>query len=320
MTATGSTKIMYIPAQSVNPTVTPAQLDRSDELRALDDTVTQTVSEYDTVLEIAARLTPDVTGSFMCDIFGLPTSTSGNGVILDGDGIGVPTGVTRHVWTVPVAQLATIMGVVGYKDQGLFLSYRGGACNKLDLSVSDTDGTLIKGTYNVNWLGQIADPAYTPAVEALSVLPFKRQNITLTWLGGSAAADDFTVSLGNPVDQFASLGSGSKWPDQLLKGDGPITATGTMSKRQIGVTDYNALIAGTPFAWKMKWASDSIATGAYKHQFWLSGPQAQYISGDGPNPLTAARHIGGDFNWYASSDGTNPSVTVTLANLTASYA
>jgi hypothetical protein len=122
------------------------------------------------------------------------------------------------------------------------------------------------------------------------------------------------------MDAAHTLGSTSKFPDQLERGDGPgVIVTGSIPKRQIATADYDALLAATGFAVKIRWQSTVvIGATAYKYTLWFEALNAQYMDG-GPEALANKRRHGGSFNWKATYAGAAGSSKWTLVNATASY-
>jgi hypothetical protein len=92
---------------------------------------------------------------------------------------------------------------------------------------------------------RIADPALTPAYEALTIPPFMRAQCTIaTWLTSTAVTEDFNVGITNPVVALRTLGIASV-PRRHREGRRPIVVSGSIPKRHIDLDDYDALMAAT---------------------------------------------------------------------------
>jgi hypothetical protein len=82
-----------------------------------------------------------------------------------------------------------------------------------------------------------------------------------------------------------------------------VIVTGSIPKRVIDADDYDALLAATGFAVKIRWQSTvNIGATAYKYTLWLELLNAQYMDG-GPEALANKRRHGGSFNWKATYAG-----------------
>lgn len=321
---TASTKIIYHPIQSAKVALNPKHMDRDDELRNQDQPLSVLTQAYDPSWEYAARAYPDLLAFRLKAMLGSPTTTAGDGIITDPDAGTIPTGATRHVWTAPFGPSGvspqTTQQQFAYKDQTTFFKAKGCATSSLEIESPEEGGVGIKASGEAAYLERVADPALTPAYEALTVRPFTRSGLTLpTWLTGTGTHEDFSISVENPIEMVRSLGIPSKYPDVVEKGEGLITVTGSLAKRQLDPDDYNALRDATAFAAKAKWLSDSIITGAYKYTLWIEMASCQYVEGE-IDELSNKRRHGGNFNFKATFGGSTASCTVTLINNTASYA
>jgi hypothetical protein len=324
-TPTLSTKVIYEPVRSISVALNPKPMERDDEVRNVDEPLAVLAEMYDPTWELESRAYPDLLGFELATMLGNPTTTAGDGVITDPDAATIPAGATRHVFTAPYLPAGlnpkTAQRQLCYVDQGVFYKAKGCGTNSLSIDTPVSGGVSLKASGPALYLARIADPALTPAYEALTVAPFERAHCTLsTWLGSTGETDDVTVAMAQAMDAAHTLGSTSKFPDQLERGDGPgVIVTGSIPKRQIAAADYDALLAATGFAVKIRWQSTVvIGATAYKYTLWFEALNAQYMDG-GPEALANKRRHGGSFNWKATYAGAAGSSKWTLVNATASY-
>lgn len=325
-TPTLSTKILYRPAVSVNfePNATP--LERDDELRGTDEPLMVLSDTFAGNWSAEGRLYPDTAGFELKHILGAPTTTVGNGVITDPDGATIPTGGFKHVWTAPFGPSGdaplTTEEIVAAKDQAVFWRAKGVGCDSLAITNPGTGGTMYTASGPVTYYTRIADPSLTPTYEALTVRPFfQRDFVIATYLGATGVSSDYDVSIANPIEDVDDLSVG---PTQHRRGlakskePGPIVFSGTITKRVIDADDWDALMAATGFAVKVRWTSRSIIASAYPYKLFIEHDNAQYVGG-GPEPISNSRRIGASFEYKATYDGAGASTTVTLVNATTNY-
>jgi hypothetical protein len=320
-----STKTLFPPLLEfgVEPGASP--LERDDELRNVDEPIQVLPEGFAPTWSASSRMYPDVMGFLLKWILGPPVSTAGNGVITDPDGNVIPTGAHRHVFAAPYGPSGpspvTVSAEIAYVDQAQFFDLRGAACSALALTVPDSGGGRAQASGPACYHNEGTNPSLTPAFESLATPPFMRRHLAIvTWLSGTATTEDWDVAIANPVGVLRTLGIDSAWPDLVEKGDAPIVVSGNIRKRATDTQDFAALIAGTRFAIKARWQSDTnIPTTAYPYRMWLEGDGAQYIGG-GPQALANRRRIGAEYPWKLTYDGVGASSTWTLVNATASYA
>jgi hypothetical protein len=320
-----STKTLYPPLIEFQPELNPAHLNRDDELRNQGDEPLMALPErYAPEWSLTSRSYPDTIAYFLKLALGEPTSTAGNGIITDPDGTPVPTGATRHVWTAPFGPVGvnplTSQIQAAYVDQTTYFKLKGAGISTLGIETPESGGGRINASGMALFMDRISNPSLTPSYESLAIRPFTRGDLQIvTWLSGTATFEDFDVSIANPLDATASLGISSRFPDLLEKGDDPISFTGSVPKRVIDDTDYDALVNATGFTTKARWQSASIIASLYPYSMWIQHDNAQYLEG-GPNALANTRRIGARFTYKATSDGAGASTTVTVVNATSSYA
>lgn len=323
-TPTLSTKVIYEPVRELELVPGADHMMRDDEIRNVDEPLAVLPEKFDPTWSLESRAYPDMTGFELSAMLGLPVSTAGDGIITDPDAAIIPATATRHVWTAPYGTgllPKTAQRQCAYSDQSFYLKAKGCGTDALSIDSPDSGGVTLKAGGPALYLARVANPALTAAYEALTIAPFMRSHLQIvSWLTGTAESEDFTVAVANPMERVRTLGIASKWADQLEKGDGPIVFTGSIPKRVIDIDDYDALIAATGFAVKVRWQSTvNIAATGYKYTLWLECLNAQYIEG-GPEALANKRRLGGSFNWKATYNGTPGSTKITLVNATASYA
>lgn len=320
-----STKVIYEPLNEFDVDPKPSHLERDDELRNVDEPISVLSEAYDPEWSLEQRAYPDSLAFELKGIFGNPVTTPGDGIITDPDAVPIPATATRHVWTAPYgpsgASPLTTERIAAYKDESTFFKLKGCGTQQLALESPEKGGVKLKASGPALHLARISDPALTPAYESLSIAPFERGHCTIqTQLGGSAVTEDFNVEVENPMDTVRSLGIASKFPDVLEKGDGPIVVSGSIPKRHIDPDDFDALMAATGFALKVRWQSTvNIAATSYKYTLWLECLNAQYMTGK-PQALANKRRLGATFDWKATYAGVAGSTKWTLVNNTASYA
>jgi hypothetical protein len=317
--------VLYTPLITFTPTLAPNPLERDDELRNVDEPIA-----------VVPTTTPRV---------GLESRLPGRGRLLpEGDPRRadddrrqrrdhrpgrhvIPTGAFRHVWTAPFGPSGlhpqTAQFQAAYKDESVFFKLKGAA------ATDAVDRHARRGRRSAEELGPGAvHAAHSPtrrsprAYESLSVVPFERGDLQLvTWgVGGvTATTEDFDIVIDNPVEVVSSLGIQSKFPDVMEKGAGPILFHGSIPKREINATDYDALLNATGFAAKARWSSAVVIAAGYTYKQWVQFLNAQYVAG-GPNALMNQRRIGASFDFKSTYNGTPGSSSVTLVNGTSSYA
>lgn len=322
-TPTLSTKKLTAPFLEFEPQLNPSPMERDDENRNTDEPVPVLEEQHAPTWRGLCRMYPDVLGFWLKAMLGAPVTTAGDGIITDPDTVVIPATATRHVWTAPFgpagASPLTQQIQVSYKDQATFFKLKGAATEAFSITSPDTGGARIEASGPAAYMERQADPAVTPSYEALTIQPFKRAGLVLTWLAGGGTVEDFSLSIAQTIAMVRSLGIASKFPDVVEKDEGPIVVTGAIPKRQLDPDDYDALKAATGFAAKAKWESDTnIAATSYPYRFWAEFDNAQYVGGTMDALMNKRRH-GASFNFKGTRNSA-ASVKFTLVNATASYA
>jgi hypothetical protein len=314
-----STNVVYMPVQNVVVNPAPTFLDRSDELRAIDGGVAQAVDMFNPTGSIAVRAYADLI-PYLLNCAGFTgVATQGDGsTVKDPDGTAIPTTAYRWVFTKRTGLTAKSMQLIlAYFSEGVYLKGNGfGLTSYSQNSAGDITADMLGLV-----VSRIADPSLTASLLAPGLVNFRRGDITLTWLSGTATSDDFSFTIANELTQRHSFGltTPSYFPDKLEHGDARVRVTGTIPKSVIDVDDYDALINGTTFAATAKWSSPikvGGATGATatNYRMYLEMPACQYLAGT-PDPLHNVRRRGASFDWWASIDPTlGYDAKITLVN------
>lgn len=333
VTPTLSTKTLFVPAEEFSVDQGASFLDRSDEMRGLSERPPHIPETYSGKWGLKSRLYPDTLGMMLSCMFGNSatgetgaahyTYTAGNGIITDPDGTTIPTAASRHVWVAPLgpagANPKTFQAYAAYKDQGLFFRAKGAAVEQIGIETPESGGAMIDASGGAAYMDEVADPSLSPSYETMATRPFMRSGqLVLTWLTGTATFSDFGFEISQPVDYVRSLGTESKHPDVVEKGEGLVAVTGSAAKSQLDADDFRALRDATEFAAKVRWRSDTVIASGYEYAFWLEMSAAQYSDGS-IEPLSNKRRLGGTFG-FAASRNASASVTLTLVNNVASYA
>lgn len=328
-----STKTLYVPADEFTVDQGAAFLERDDELRGLSEPVPHIPETYGGKWNLKSRLYPDTLGMTLACMFGVSatgetgathyTATTGNGIITDPDGTTVPTGATKHVWVAPFGPSGvspkTFQAYAAYKDQGVYFRAKGAAVEQLSIDTPDTGGAQLEASGGAAYLDSVSDPSLTATPETLATRPFMRSGLLVaSWLTGTATFADFGLQISQPVDYVRSLGTESKHPDVVEKGEGLFVIGGSADKRQLDVDDFNALRDATEFSAKARWRSDTVIASSYRYAFWVELSAAQYTDGN-IAPLSNKRRLGASWN-FAARRNASASVTLTLINNVSSYA
>jgi hypothetical protein len=168
-------------------------------------------------------------------------------------------------------------------------------------------------------MDDIADPAITPSYEADTVVPFLASHVSFpTWLASTGVASDIGIAIANPVDPQHTIGSGSKYPDSMYKGDGLIVVTISVPRELINQVDFNAMQASTGFAVKVRMLSTLVIASGYPYKLYVEGSNAQYTDA-GPDALENRKRRGMQNAVVKLTRAGSASCTITLVNATASY-
>jgi hypothetical protein len=313
-----STNTVYLPIQSMRVEPNPAFLDRSDELRSVEGGIAQVVDVFNPQGSLAIRAYPDILPWLLNSAGFTGVATAGDGsAVKDPDTVPVPVGATRWVFNKRTGINAkSFQATLAYFSEGVYLRGQGFAPSRLSMAAD--------GSVTADLLGlvcsRITDPSLTASLLAVALPPFRRGDITLTWLTGSAASDDFSWEIANTLVQRHTFGlaTPSYFPDALEQGNDRVRITGTIPKTSLDADDYDALINATTFSARAKYLSPKvIGATSYKYAMWIEMPACQYLAGT-PDELTNARRRGASFNWWATVDqAAGYDVKITLVNAVA---
>ena len=239
-------------------------------------------------------------------------ATVGGEVINDN----VPTGASKWVFTKRSGIIArTAQIIANYADEAMQLHGNGYAVSQLALTA---DGALT-ATLEGLLLKQLAvDAASVPVYASSAIPPVRRGDLSLTWLTGSAVPGDFSLAIANPLSPVRTLSitPPSNYPDSMEFGDSQVELTGSIPKRILSATDYDALMAATTFAAKARWKTSKVI-GASTFAWYtvvVEMPACQYTGGDA-DPVANKRRFGASFNFAAAYDEvTGQDVKITLVN------
>ena len=307
-----STDVIYPPVQTLEFQPNPTMMDRSDELRGTEGGPAMLPDTFAPAGPLAMRAyaNPLV---YLLSVSGMKaTYTAGDGVITDPDGGTIPVGADRWVFAKRGGLTAkTMQMLLCYVGAGLFVKGQGVGCQSLTMTA---EGAVTADLVGLVW-DSVADPNLTPSVQTAAIPPFRRGDLTLTWLGSTATTQTFSFNITNPLVPLAdfTLATPSYFPNKMEHGDDKVRLTGSIPKNTIATADLDALLAGTEFSAKAKWLSPKvIGATAYKYTMWLEMPKCQYTGGSvGAMGNTRRKQSTFDF-WAAWDESTSKDFAVTI--------
>lgn len=315
-------KTIYFPCESFSHNQNWAQLYRDDELRTINEPVRFDQESAEPEWSMTIRMYPDSFAFMMKAHLGSPVTTAGDGIITDLGAVAVPAGAYRHRWTAPYATGTTpqtVMFRVADPESPMYYDVRGATVESCQVSSPDSGGITVTWSGKANYISRTADPALTAAYESLAIEPFLRSYATLSWLAGSAATDSLEWSVEKNVEHTRTYGGASKWPDLVEHGEGVVVPSGTITKRTINTTDWDALLAATRFTFLAGYVHLDFITGAYPYKVYFQAPStsAAYTTG-GPEEHSNRKRTPASFDFRVTRD-TAASCVIEVANSTASY-
>lgn len=320
---TASTKLLYAPWQNFKASYGAEFLRRDDEARNADEPVRQDADTFAPSWSGTKRMYPDSLGFDLRHLLGNPTTTAGNGVIVDPSGGVIPTGVTRHVWTAPYGPTGlnplTAMADIAYDDEGVYFAMRGMGMDELKITNQEKGGVQVATKGPATYLQRVANPTLTPVFETLATLPFRGGDLSLpTWLaGGSRVSSDFSVTIANPIKTQRTLNVRSYFPDTVEKDDDLISLMVEFDARSLDVQDIDAFVAQTPFTALMRWQSSvNVPTTSYPYQVWIAA--TLQLDSYELDELDNKRRHGAKVTARATRDS-SASSTITVCNASTSY-
>lgn len=316
-----SGNVKYIPSQTIRVNAVPAHLDRSDELRGIQGGVPQLIETYEPDGAVSMRAYPNIIPWFLQCAGFTATITQGDGsTVKDPNNVAIPTGAYRYVFNKRTGITAKTMQIqLGYLDEGEFLKGQGYAVSGATLNADGIFTADLMGLV----LARIADPSLTPVYDSQTVWPFRRGDLTLTWLASTGTTSDFSLAVANDLVRRRTLGltPSSLFSDKLELGDAQTRVTGTIPKSVFAAADWDALISATAFSATAQWKS-AILIGAttYPYSMWWQMPSCQYLAGT-PDDLAPVRRMGASFDFWAAYDETAAyDVKITIVNAVSSAA
>ena len=171
-------------------------------------------------------------GFWLALVMGSVTSTAGVGGagVKDPDNVNVPAGAYRHVFAFTDVEPPASMQTYSRSGDGYFAKGSGIACEELAFKFDK--GMMVADASCVDLvLKPVSDPSITPVVS--SEAPFRRGDLALTWLAGSAHTTDFDFAIKQDVEAINELMVASDYPSLLqFKKDAARFIGGTIKQRQ----------------------------------------------------------------------------------------
>ena len=270
-----------VPVMTLKLDPNPTPIVVSDEMRGYaGQAPDKGVAEYAPSATFKTRVYPGILGALLLGATGTDTPTAGDGVIHDPDGVDIPTGCTRHVFAWAAGVTPQTFQLNAAPPVGLFYKGSGLGIDSIEFSIDAGCWVADVATKQL-YTALIADPAITPAFE--TPMPFLAGMMTLsTWLAATAITKDFTFKVENTLLCERQFSVASLFPDST-KIDTPWQMlNGHIGKVAMDADDWNAFIAGTTFAAKIK----------LKHTQTIKRAPVNIVSNSAANPtiVTTAAH------------------------------
>ena len=270
---------------------------------------------------------PSHLGLLLAMMMGHWTSVAGDGTTetaADPDGVAVPVGGYLHTFdfkfdlSPQTAQMRANTGngehrfASGVALSELPFAWENGAmvCNPKGLSL------VMKG---VDVGGAEIPTEVTPVIDLAE--PYRRGDLTIVWLDGSAFTKEFTFALNAGIEALASPLAPSLYPTGMLFKEGELPfVSGEIDKATLNDADWAALATPTQFAAKIKVAHRSIiGSGTYQPAFWVVVPACE-LTQITRNAIKAERRREGKYAWQSRLDiSTGLLCTVVVVNETPNY-
>ena len=267
---------------------------------------------------------PSHLGWLLAMAFGSWTSTEGDGsLVLDPDDNPVPVGAYKHVFAFKYELEPQTSQVLLNTGDGRHRFVSGVAFNEVPFAwengamVCDPKG-LAMVMKDVDVGGTEIPTEVTPIIDTLA--PYRRGDLTLEWLTGSAFTREFDFAIKADVEDVWNTLVASLYPTACwYKEDYPMVS-GTIEKATLTDDDWAALAASTQFAARIKVAHRStIGEGAYQPALWVNIPGCQ-LTEISRNAIKAERRRAVKHTWQSRLDlATGSLVTATLVNTTPAY-
>lgn len=314
-----SSNLFYVPGTTIEVDPKPTMLERDDELRGgFFEYPNAGVAEYNPEGSLEGRLYPGLVGLLLSAACGGCVSSAGDGAaVLDPDGVAVPVGAYRHVFSWRSSEIPQTLQLLYAPPAGGFWKASGVGLDELALKASGGAQTYSAKLFALV-AATLADPGLTPSYEAAS--PWRAGEMELNWLSGSAVTEEFEWSVKNGLKIERAFTTNSRYPDAIVYEQNLPTVSGTIPKRSLDADDWEALVAGTQFAARMHYVHSQPAAGAYRHQLWVELPGCQYQGGKA-DAIKNERRNKASFDWAARYDEVSAGwATLTLVNSTPTYA
>lgn len=229
----------------------------------------------------------------------------------------VPVGASKWVFVKRQsinAQTAQIK--INYARQAMLLRGNGYGVSSLSLNAA---GEIAADLMGLVCERDAVDAVTVPAYPASSIPPFRRRELYVSDLAGGGRISDWSLAISNPLERIFGLGLAvpTAFPDAMEHGDDQVQVTGSIPKRVLDETDFDAIVNATTFAAKAIFSSQGANIGAtsYPYKLHIDMPACQYVSGS-PAEMGNRRRFGmDDVGFFAAySDAAGYDVRITLVN------
>ncbi len=316
-----SSDSFWVPHESLKILENVTIEDRDQECDGTVDSRSGIPIEYNPEWEMKVKDYPNLVGIGLLLALGNVTSTPGDGIITDPDGNTIPVGAYKHVFAYKTGIDVRTMSYWG-QDQDAN-NWHATGMGLETLKISGTKGSLdidLKG--KALYVEEFGDPGAT-AFPADTLVPWAFGQLGLTWVSGGAIVEEFNFEFAQSCKtEHAPIQAGCMWPTiyELDKGVAR-KLTGNCNKRQLSITDWNALVGGTTFSATAKYQTRQlIGTTTYPFSMWINMPECQYQKGT-PDDIKKEPRRANKLTWKANYDtaGAEPAFTITLVNSVAGY-
>lgn len=241
---------------------------------------------------------------------GAHAATVGGETVFDN----VPGGASKWVFSKREAINAqTAQIIINYARQAMKVTGNGYGVSNLTLNAmgeaaADLMGLVCKRA--------AVDAATVPAYPAMSIPPFRRRELWISDLAGGGRIADWNIAISNPLERIFGLGLAvpTAFPDAMEHGDDQVQVTGSIPKRVLDETDFDAIVNASTFAAKASFSSSAtIGATSYPYKLVIDMPACQYVSGQ-PGEMGNRRRFGMDdvgfFAAYSEASGYDARITV----------
>jgi hypothetical protein len=265
---------------------------------------------------------PSHLGFMLAWMLGSWTSTPGDGdAVMDPDDVAVPIGAYKHVFEFRFALEPQTTQARACTGNGEHRLATGIALSKLGFAWEN--GALVVEPDGLALLTQpvsAPDPAVAPVIDLAH--PFRRGDLTIDWLAGSAYTRAFDFAFNAPIEQIWSPVHSSLSPTDIWYKNGELPfISGTIDKATVEDADWQALAQGNQFAATIKIVHrEPIGETDYVPTFWCVMPGCE-LTKNAKQAIKAERRRETKYDWESRYDHvTGKLATVTLVNETPAYA